>query len=180
MQLMTLERARRRPVIVCALTLAALAGCSGGSDGDDATAVTIAPATTVAPVGPDGVTDVTAVVELTEQPFFLTEDTTVGSPCGGDRGASSAVETSRFDLFREGDELIEGLTGPGAVVEILLNDDGQIASMTCSFGVAIDLSVTDDDPYDLIFTSGRTTEAVTVEMPDVTTDDLTGIVELTR
>lgn len=177
---MTFERARRRPAIVCALTLAALAGCSGGSEGDDAVAVTTPPTTTIAAAGPDGVTDLTAVVELTEQPFFLTQDTTVGSLCGGDRGADSAVETSRFDLFREGDELIEGLTGPGVVEEILLNDDGQVASMTCSFGVAIDLSVTDDDPYDLIFTSGRTTDAVTVEMPAVTADELTGVVELTR
>jgi hypothetical protein len=179
MRLMTLERARRRSVIAGVLALCVLAGCGGGSDGGEA-AVAARPATTVVAAGPDGETDFTVVATLTEAPFFLTDDSRVGSTCGGDRGAGTVVESSRVDLFREGDELIEGLTGPGVVDRIELTDDGAIASMTCSFGVAIDLSVTDDDPYDLIFTTGRTADGVTLEMPAVRADALTGALELSR
>ncbi len=172
-------RTRRRPAIACAFTFAALAGCSGGSETSSDPVATQPPVVAAAAQGPEGVTDFIVVATVTDGQLFLTEDTRVGSLCGGDRGAGSVVETSRVDLFREGDELIEGLAGPGLVDEILLNDDGTIASMTCSFGVSIDLSSADADPYDLVFTSGRTVDAVTLEMPEVAVDALTGALALT-
>lgn len=171
-------RARRRQAIACALTIAALAGCSGGSDASE-TPVATTEAPPVEAVGPSGTADFTVVATVTKPPFFLTEDTRVGSLCGGDQGAGSVVDSSRVDLFREDQELIESVTGPGVVNEILVSDDdGQITSMTCSFGVELNSAGTDGEPYDLIFTSGRTVDAVTLELPDVTVDMLTGDLEL--
>ncbi|BAN01519.1 hypothetical protein [Ilumatobacter coccineus] len=170
-------RARRRSAIACALTIAALAGCSGGSDASDTTVATTEPPAVEA-VGPNGTTDVTMVVTLNESPFFITEDTRVGSLCGGDQGAGTAVESSRVDLFREEQELIESLTGPGVVDEIVLDDEGRVAAITCSFGVELNLEGTDAEPYDLIFTSGRTADAVSITLPGITTDELTGDLEL--
>lgn len=177
MKVLSYERWGRSVTLVCAAAVIVAAGCSGSDESDDVAAV---PDVTVEALGPNGVADFTVVATVTGPPLFLTQDTSVGSLCGGDRGAGTAVETSRVDLFREGEELIEGLSGPGVVDEIVLNDDGSIASMTCSFGVGIDLSATDAEPYDLLFTSGRTTDAVTIEKPSVTAETLTGVIELTR